>query len=124
MTRTRIDFETVRKAALALPGVKDSTSYGELALKSNGKLLACKPSHRSAEPDSLVVRVDLADRAQLLAEAPDVYYVTEHYIGYPAVLVRLSKIDEDALRGLLAMAHKFASRKPASRSRRRATRKK
>jgi hypothetical protein len=118
-----MNFDTVRKIALALPGVEDSTSYGELALKLNGKLLACKPSHRSAEPDSLVVRVDIADRAQLLAEAPDVYYVTEHYVGYPTVLVRLSRIDAQALRGLLAMAHKFVTRKVTTRSAARKSRK-
>jgi len=116
MIKSVINFDTVRKVALALPGVEDSTSYGELALQANGKLLACVPTHRSAEPGSLVVKVDIADRAQLLAEAPDVYYVTDHYVGYPTVLVRLSHIDADVLRDLLAMAHKFVTRKPGSRS--------
>jgi hypothetical protein len=51
-----------------------------------------------------VVRVDLDDRAELLAAAPDVYYVTDHYLGYSAVLVRLSRITPDVLRDLLGMA--------------------
>jgi hypothetical protein len=72
------------------------------------------PTHRSAEPGSLVVKVDFGDRAQLLAEAPDVYYVTEHYAGYPTVLVRLSRVDEVVLRDLLGMAYKFVTRKAAS----------
>ena len=67
-------------------GVAESTMYGAPALKVQGKLLACIPSHRSAEPGSLVVCVDFADRAALLAEAPDAYYVTDHYIGYASVL--------------------------------------
>ena len=83
MARTTISFDTVRRIGLALPGVEDSTAYGNLALKAHGKLLACVPTHRSAEPNSLVVKVDFADRAALLAEAPDVYYLTEHYVGYP-----------------------------------------
>jgi hypothetical protein len=116
MARRAISFDTVRKIGLALPGVEDGTAYGKLALKAHGKLLACVPTHRSAEPGSLVVKVDFGDRAQLLAEAPDVYYVTEHYIGYPAVLVRLSRIDADVLRDLLGMAYKFVTRKAASRS--------
>jgi hypothetical protein len=115
MDRNKIDFDTVRKIGLALPGVEDSTAYGNLALKVNGKLLACVPTHRSAEPGSLVVKVDIADRAQLVAEAPDVYYVTEHYVGYPTVLVRLSRIDADVLRDLLGMAHTFVTRKAAPR---------
>jgi hypothetical protein len=116
MARSTINFETVRSIGLALPGVEDSTAYGQLALKAHGKLLACVPTHRSAEPGSLVVKVDFNDRAQLLAEAPDVYYLTEHYVGYPSVLVRLSRVNPDVLRDLLGMAYKFVTRKAASRS--------
>ena len=65
------------------------------------------PTNRSAELGSLVVRVSFDDRAQLLAEAPDVYYVTDHYVDYDAVLVRLSRVNLDVLRDLLGMAYKF-----------------
>ena len=116
MRRNTINFDTVRRIGLALPGAEDGTAYGKLALKVHGKLLACEPTHRSAEPGSLVVKVDFSDRAQLLAEAPDVYYVTEHYVGYPSVLVRLSRITPDVLRDLLGMAYKFVTRSAASRS--------
>jgi hypothetical protein len=73
MPKSTINFATVRKIGLEFPGVKESTAYGSPALKVRGKLLACVPTHRSAEPGSLVVCVDFADRAALLAEAPDVY---------------------------------------------------
>jgi hypothetical protein len=116
MGKSTINFDTVRKIGLALPGVEDGTAYGNLALKAHGKLLACVPTHRSAEPGSLVVKVDFGDRAALLAEAPDVYYVTEHYVGYPSVLVRLSRVTPDVLRDLLGMAYKFVTRKAAPRS--------
>jgi hypothetical protein len=110
-----INFETVRNIGLALPGVEDSTAYGAPALKVRGKLLACIPTHRSAEPGSLVVRIDFVDRAELLTAAPDVYYVTDHYAGYNAVLVRLSRITPDVLRDLLGMAYKFVTRKAPKR---------
>jgi hypothetical protein len=71
MPRSTIDFDTVRKVGLALPGVEESTAYGAPALKVRGKLLACVPTHRSAEPGSLAVRVGFDDRAELLAAAPD-----------------------------------------------------
>jgi hypothetical protein len=87
MPRRKINFDTVRKIGLALPGVEESTAYGSPALKVHGKLLACVPAHRSAEPGSLVVRVDFDDRAELLAADPDVYYVTDHYLNYTAVLI-------------------------------------
>jgi len=121
MPRKTVDFDTVRKIGLELPGVEESTVYGSPALKVNGKLLACVPVHRSAEPRSLVVRLDFSDRAQFLAEAPDAYYVTDHYVGYPAVLVRPSRVNSGVLRDLLRMAHKFvtAETKPHPRRRKR-----
>jgi hypothetical protein len=118
MAGSKINFETVRKIGLALPGVEASTAYGNLALKAHGKLLACVPTHRSAEPNSLVVKLDFDNRAELLATAPDVYYVTEHYVGFPSVLVRLSRVNADVLRDLLRMAHTFVTRKPSTRPRR------
>ena len=122
MPRSTIDFDTVQKIGLALPGVEASTAYGAPALKVRGKLMACVPTHRSAEPNSLVLRVGFEDRAELLAAAPDVYYVTDHYLGYSAVLVRLSRVTPDVLRDLLSMAHKFVTaveaRRSPSRSRR------
>ena len=116
MPRSTINFDTVRNIGLRLPGVEESTAYGQPALKIHGKLLACLPAHRSAEPASLVVSVDFHDRAELLAAATDVYYVTEHYVGYSSVLVRLSRVNPDCLRGLLRMAHQFVTRNAAPRS--------
>jgi hypothetical protein len=122
MPRNAINFDTVRKIGLAFSGVEESTAYGAPALKVRGKLLACEPTHRSAEPNSLVVRVGFDDRAELLAADPDVYYVTDHYLNYTSVLVRLSRVTPDVLRDLLGMAHKFvtadAARRSPSRSRR------
>ena len=116
MPRSTIDFDSVRKIGLALPGVEESTAYGFPALKVHGKLLACMPANRSAEPGSIVVRVDFDDRAELLAAAPDVYYVTDHYANYNAVLVRLSHVNPDVLRDLLGMAHKFVTAAAAPRA--------
>ena len=116
MPKSTIDFDTVRNIGLTLLGVEESTAYGVPALKVHGQLLACVPANRSAEPNSLVVRVDFNDRAELLAGDPNVYYVTDHYVGYNAVLVRLSRVNHDMLRDLLGMAYKFVTREVASRS--------
>ncbi|HEY0702099.1 MAG TPA: MmcQ/YjbR family DNA-binding protein [Candidatus Acidoferrales bacterium] len=109
------NFDTVRKIGLTLPDVEESTTFGQPALKVRGKLLACLPSHKSAEPESLVVRVDFDDRAELLAAAPEIYYAPDHYVGYSAVLVRLNQVTPEILRDLLGMAHKFVTGKPAPR---------
>lgn len=105
-----VAFDTVRKIAFALPGVQETTAYGSPALKVRGKLMACMAINRSAEPGSLMVRLGLDDRAELLAADPDVYYLTDHYAPYNAVLVRLSRVNPDVLRDLLGMAHKFVTR--------------
>jgi hypothetical protein len=111
MPRNKIDFDTVRKIAASLPDVEDAMTYGSPALKVRGNLLACIAVNKSAEPGSLAVRVDFDRRAELIAADPDVYYVTDHYVNYPSVLVRMSRIHPDALRDLLGMAWRFVTAK-------------
>ena len=94
---------------LALPDVEEGTSYGSPSLKVGGKMFTCLPVHRSAEPDSLAVRIDFDQRDELMAAEPDTYYLTDHYVNYPVVLVRLSRIHRDALRDLLLMSWRFIS---------------
>ena len=121
MRTRKIDFDTVSKIALALPAVEEGTTYGSPALKIRGKLLACLPVHKSAEPNSLAVRIGFDRRSQLMTADPDVYYLKDHYVNYPVVLVRLSCIRLEALEELLREAWQFvtASRRadPLVRSR-------
>ncbi len=116
MAKGTPDFEIVRKIGRSFPAVEESTCYGQPSLKTGGRMFACMASHRSAEPGSLVVRIEFSRRQELLDEAPEIYYLTDHYLGYPAVLVRLEKIRPDALRGLLAGALQLVKREAAKRS--------
>jgi len=109
-----LDFDEVRRIAVALPDVEESTIHGAPSLKVRGKLLTCPAIHRSAEPNTLAVRIGFDQRAELMTAAPDVYYVTDHYVNYPTVLVRLSQIHRDALRDLLGMARLFVLSKSKS----------
>jgi len=81
-------------------------------------MFACPAINKSAEPNSLVLRMDFDQRDALLAEAPDTYYLTHHYVNYPCVLVRLTKVNAEALRDLLQAGVKFvsSSRKPRKNS--------
>jgi hypothetical protein len=115
MAKSKISFETVRKIGLKLAGVEEGTAYGSPALKVRGNLLACVAVHRSAEPDTLAVRIAFEDRAALIAGNPEVYYLTDHYVKYPVVLARMSRIHPDALQDLLAMSWHFVKSK-ASRA--------
>jgi hypothetical protein len=121
-----IDFDVVREIARALPDVEESTIHGATSLKVRGRLLTCPAMHKSAEPNTLAVRIGLDQRAELIEAEPSVYYVTDHYLNYPTVLVRLSRIDRNSLKDLLGMAWRFVNSKTKAsgrsvRNQRRAT---
>ena len=113
-------FKPVESIGRTLPDVEVTTTYGKPALKVNGRMFVCIASHPSAEPDTLVVMMDFADRDALLVEDDsDTYYLKDHYVNYPCVLVRLSRVHPDALGDLVVGAYRYVSaqrrRKPASR---------
>jgi hypothetical protein len=70
--KTSDPFEAVRIVGLALPNVEAATRYDG-----------------SPKPGTLVVRVGFEERALLLEEAPETYYVTDFYRSNPIVLARL-----------------------------------
>ena len=113
-------FSAVEAIGRTLPDVELTTTFGQPTLKVRGKMFACIASHKSAEPDSLVVMMDFAERDALIEDDPDVYYVKDHYVPHPCVVVRLSRIRADALRDLIVGAHRYVSAKAAKRSARRA----
>ncbi len=119
--RTRSSFDVVRAAARSLPDVEECLYYGQPALKVHGSMFVCMASHSSAEPDSLIVRMDADARDACIAEQPDIYYVTDHYLGYSSVLVRLRRVGRDALSDLVRGAYRFMSAKSTRTRTRRAT---
>ena len=71
-----------------------------------------------------MVRISFEERAKLLAADPSLYYVTDHYMDYPSVLVRLPEMDPQSLRDLLRTSWQFVTsdakmsrRKPRGRDR-------
>ena len=120
-TKQTLTFGAIEQLVRDFPGVERGTAYGAPALMVNGKMFACVPTHRSAEPHSLAVRIDFADRDELIANDPETFYLKDHYVDYAAVLVRLSRIHRDALRDLLQMSWKFMSKEGRRVKRRRRT---
>lgn len=117
--RAATTFDTVRTLAASLPGVEEGTSWGVPAIKLRGRLLACMASHKSAEPNTLVVRVSVDQRDAMIADDPDTYYLKPHYVGYACVLVRLARIQRDALKDLLHAGWRFVdATAPKARRRR------
>ena len=113
--RPALTLAAIKKMALALPDVEEGTAYGSPALKLHGQLLGCVPTNRDAEPNSFVLRVDFAQRDELIAAEPAVYYVKPHYEDYACVLVRLDKVHPDAMRDLLRMSWQFVRSKAPKR---------
>lgn len=100
-------FEDVRRIGLAMPGVEDGTSYGTAALKVKKKFFV----RLREDGDSLVIGMPFEQRAALMAEEPEKYYITDHYLNYECVLVRLSKVGEEEMRDLLKGAYRAATRR-------------
>ena len=115
-TRKGVTMAAAMKAGAALPGVERTTTWRAPALKLRGKLVACQAINKSAEPNTLMVCVPAAERDEMIAADPDTYYLTDHYAGGDAVLVRLSCIRPDVLRDLLQAAWRFVDKKTARRT--------
>jgi len=110
MPRSRsagVSYEAVKAAALALPEVEESTSYGTPALKVRGKLMV----RLREDFRTIVVRATWEDRERLMAVDPETYYVTDHYLKYPWVLARLATLKPGALEPLMRLAWQNAAPK-------------
>jgi hypothetical protein len=87
--------------ACALPEVEESTSYGRPAIKVRGKFMAGYNTREKA----FVLRLNNVEEQDFLIEmAPALYYITDHYKGYPAVLARPGKMTKKEARGRLEQA--------------------
>ncbi|MBW1638398.1 hypothetical protein G3H63_04790 [Microbacterium resistens] len=107
-------LEDVRRIALALPQVTEKVDghRGGATWRTAAGLVVWErpPSKRDLEqlgalgldwPDDTVVgvRVDGPQaKAALLETYPDAFFTIPHFEGYPAVLIRLSVIDDALLR--------------------------
>ncbi len=77
---------------LGLPEVELSTSFGDPALKLRGKaMMVIKEAGIAYLPCPLEMK------EVLLEIAPAIYYQTDHYKGWPGLLVRLDAIGDDEL---------------------------
>lgn len=97
----------VRQIALSFPGVEEGTSYGTPGFRVRRKFLA----RLKEDGETLVLKVGDLEKDFLLETEPEIYFTTDHYNGYPSVLVRLAKIEPDALRDAFEQAWRKAASK-------------
>ncbi len=106
------DFERVMRLATVagLPAIAPGTSYGTPALQVQGKMFV-----RIKEAGILVVMCALEEKAMLMELAPEFYFETDHYKGWPAMLVRLDVIgDPDLTQRLIAAWRQKAPKRLAA----------
>jgi len=89
-----------------LPDVTRGTSYGTPALKVSDKSFT-----RLKDADTLVLLCPEEQKSLLMEMSPDIYFETDHYVGWPAVLIRLSAIDDEELSLRLEDAWRFKAPK-------------
>lgn len=112
-------WERLCELGRALPEVVEDVWYRTPALKVRGKAFV-RLKEDGASVVFLLESVD--EQEHLIASRPDVYFITDHYRGYPAVLARLSALTvaecrlrlEDAWR---LKAPKSLTRPPAREAR-------
>lgn len=89
----QIDWERLKRLALGLglPGVEETTSWGQPTLKAHGKLWVWWSPHE----DAPVFKVPMEEREILVEAEPETFFYTNHYRSHPLVLVRPEKLDLD-----------------------------
>jgi hypothetical protein len=88
-------FAPVR-AALAeaeWPETEESLCYGTPSLKVRGKSFC-----RLKDADTLVLMCPMEEKELLMELEPEIFFETDHYKGWPAVLARLSRMDAAMLK--------------------------
>ena len=107
MTRRRgVTFQAARKLLLGFPGVEEGPCYGTPGFRVRGKFLA----RLREDGATLAVRCGFDERDFRMQADPTTFFTTDHYRGYPTVLVRLPKVRMADLREVLEVA--WRSRAP------------
>src|ERR1700719_1024254 len=106
---TTESFAGVRESGLGFPRAQEARYYGMPAVTVDGEVFVVQTGHRSAEPNSISVRIGFERRDELIAANPHVFYLKQHYAPYPVVLVRLGQITRENLQQLLRSAYDAVS---------------
>jgi uncharacterized protein YeaO (DUF488 family) len=97
-----MSWDALKALLLAYPGIAEGTSYGMHSFLLDGKFF----SRFNEKEQGLVVHAEFALRDALLAREPEVYFTTPHYQNYPALLVRLPRVQQRELAALIEASYR------------------
>lgn len=100
-----MNFDEVRRMAMALPGATEGTSRGTHTFYVRRTIFA----RLREDGESLVLKCNLFERQYLLDDLPDVFHLMDRYRDYPFVLARISVIPPELLRERLEAAWRIAA---------------
>jgi hypothetical protein len=86
-------WDSVMAFTLTLPGTEESTSYGKPAVRVRGKAFV----YPGREQGSFAIASPLEEKEFLMETDPDTFWETDHYRGWPAVLVRFGGMDPERI---------------------------
>jgi hypothetical protein len=99
-------FNRVAAIAAEFPGVEVGASYGTPALRVKKKFMA----RMWEDGETLVIAcASLDDKEFFIATEPDVFFESDHYRGWPGVLVRLPVVTDGRLRELIETAWRLGA---------------
>jgi hypothetical protein len=94
------DWASVMAFARTLPDTEESTSYGRPAVKVRGKAFV----YPGREQGSFAVSAPLDEKELLMETDPATFWETNHYRGWPAVLVRFGSPDRERIERVIERA--------------------
>ena len=95
-----MNWKQLCKLGRELPEVREGTWYGTPSLHVRGKSFL----RLKEDGASVVFLLDSVDEQEfLISSKPEVYFITDHYRGWPSVLARLSKLRAAEARVRLAV---------------------
>ena len=100
-------WETAREIAQEFPGIEEGQSYGTPAFRVRGHFLA----RLREDGESLVAKCGFDERDFRIQANPRTFFTTDHYRGYPTVLVRLATVTEIELAEVLEQSWRLKAPK-------------
>ena len=101
-------YRRVLDIAGKYPGVEATRAYGTPCIKVDGKIMA---RLRSESEGGLALRCDFPERQMLMQADPQAFYVTDHYLDWPMVLINLAEVRWAAMPGLIETAWRMVAKK-------------